>query len=95
MRTISTTTWKGCVEAREYPRDSNDDPPSVEKWYPHLWRTTLRRFENWEWEFDDDDYVVIVRDDGVRPVTKSSNVYYTQGAPRDRDDRPTVVEYDP
>ena len=40
------TTWKGCVEARPSPRDSNDDPPDVEGWYPYLWRTMLRRFEN-------------------------------------------------
>jgi hypothetical protein len=39
------TTWKGCVEARPYPRDSNDDPPDIEGWYPHLWRTSLRNFE--------------------------------------------------
>jgi hypothetical protein len=89
------TTWRGCVEARPYPRDSNDDPPSVEGWYPHLWRTTLRNFENDEWEFDDDDYVIIVKDDDVEPVTKSSNRLYTQGAPAHSGDTPDVVEYDP
>jgi len=44
------TTWKGCVEARDYPRDSNDDPPSVENWYPYLWRTTIDLYENPHWE---------------------------------------------
>jgi hypothetical protein len=52
------TTWKGCVEAREFPRDSNDDTPDDEGWYPYLWRTTLNRFENPEWvhpgDYDDD-----------------------------------------
>lgn len=89
------TTWKGCVEARPYPRDSNDDPPSVEGWYPHLWRTTLRNFENDQWKFDEDDYVIIVKDDDVEPVTKSSNRLYTQGAPAHSGDTPDVVEYDP
>jgi hypothetical protein len=88
------TTWKGCVEARPYPRDSNDDPPSVEGWYPHLWRTTLRNFENDEWEFDD-DYVIIVKDDDVEPVTKSSNRLYTQGAPEHSGDTPEAVQYNP
>jgi Flp pilus assembly protein TadG len=60
------TTWKGCVEARPFPNDSNDATPAVEGWYPHLWRTTLERFENPEWDppgdlncdgdVDQDDY---------------------------------------
>ena len=45
------TTWKGCVEARSYPNDSNDALPAVEEWYPHLWRTTLRAYENPEWPY--------------------------------------------
>jgi hypothetical protein len=52
------TTWKGCVEAREFPRDSNDDTPDLESWYPYLWRTTLNNFENPDWvdpgDYDDD-----------------------------------------
>ena len=40
------TTWKGCVEARSYPNDSNDELASEEAWYPHLWRTTLGAFAN-------------------------------------------------
>ncbi|HET6519605.1 MAG TPA: TadE/TadG family type IV pilus assembly protein [Geminicoccaceae bacterium] len=43
------SVWKGCVEARPYPRDSNDDPPSVEKWYPFLFKTTKGRFANPYW----------------------------------------------
>jgi len=66
------TTWKGCVEARDYPRDSNDDPPAVEGWYPLLWRTTLNNFENPDWvhpgdydgdgDVDHDDEVAYVQD---------------------------------
>ena len=66
------TTWKGCVEAREYPRDSNDDTPDVEGWYPYLWRTTLRNFANPYWvdpgdydsdgDVDDDDATAYVED---------------------------------
>ncbi len=40
------TVWKGCVEARSYPNDSNDETWGEEAWYPHLWRTTLNAFEN-------------------------------------------------
>ncbi len=50
------TTWKGCVEARDYPNDSNDALPSVEAWYPHLWRTTLRAYENPDYDPDADTY---------------------------------------
>lgn len=75
------TTWKGCVEARVYPRDSNDDPPDVEGWYPWLWRTTLDNFENPDWvhpgdydgdsDVDYDDAVAYVEDnfDGTDPAT--------------------------
>ncbi|HEX5079217.1 MAG TPA: pilus assembly protein TadG-related protein [Geminicoccaceae bacterium] len=84
------TTWKGCVEAREYPRDSNDDPPGVEAWYPYLWRTTLRRFENSAWPYDDDDYVIVVHDN-TKPYTNQSNVIYQQGGPSGT---PTVIQYD-
>ncbi len=40
------TSWKGCVEARAYPNDSNDETWTEEAWYPHLWRTSLNAFEN-------------------------------------------------
>jgi Flp pilus assembly protein TadG len=66
------TTWKGCVEAREFPRDSNDDTPDLEGWYPYLWRTTLRNFANPWWvdpgdydddgDVDDDDAAAYVED---------------------------------
>ena len=86
------TTWKGCVEARESPRDSNDDPPDVERWYPHLWRTTLRNFANPDWPFDPDEYVVVVRDedDGY---DDPDNVIYEQGEPSGPGDTPEVVEH--
>jgi Flp pilus assembly protein TadG len=85
------TTWKGCVEAREYPRDSNDDPPDVEAWYPYLWRTTLRRYENPSWPYDEDEYVVVVHQ---APYTTPSNVIYQQGEPDHPGDTPAVVVYD-
>jgi Flp pilus assembly protein TadG len=35
------TTWKGCVEARTVGmQDRNDDPPSVNKFYPSRWPKT-------------------------------------------------------
>ncbi|MDH3660223.1 MAG: pilus assembly protein [Alphaproteobacteria bacterium] len=40
------TSWKGCVEARSYPNDSNDALPQVEKWQPFLWPTTLEQYSN-------------------------------------------------
>lgn len=86
------TTWKGCVEAREYPRDSNDDPPDVEGWYPYLWRTTLRRFENPEWPFDSDEYVVVVHNEND-DYDDPDNVIYQQGEPEDEDDEPEEVQY--
>lgn len=40
------TSWKGCVEARSYPNDSNDALPMVEKWQPFLWPSTLEQYPN-------------------------------------------------
>jgi len=40
------TSWKGCVEARSYPNDTNDALPQVEKWQPFLSPTTLEQFPN-------------------------------------------------
>ena len=44
---FSPTTWKGCVEARDYPNDSSDALPESEAWTPFRWRarstaTTIR-----------------------------------------------------
>jgi hypothetical protein len=83
------TTWKGCVEARAYPRDTNDDPPAVEGWYPYLWRTTLRHFQNPYWTYSTSQYVVVVKSTSVSHTT-SSNVIYKQGGPSGT---PTVVQY--
>ena len=38
------TKWKGCVEARAYPNDSNDAPPDTEAWTPFLWESTRRKY---------------------------------------------------
>ncbi len=40
------TSWKGCVEARSYPNDSNDALPTVEQWRPFLWPSTIEQFPN-------------------------------------------------
>jgi len=40
------SSWKGCVEARDYPNDSNDALPQVEKWQPFLWPTTFEQYPN-------------------------------------------------
>ncbi|NJO37431.1 MAG: hypothetical protein HC871_07160 [Rhizobiales bacterium] len=40
------SSWKGCVEARSYPNDSNDARPQVEKFQPFLWPTTLEQYPN-------------------------------------------------
>lgn len=40
------SSWKGCIEARSYPNDSNDARPQVEKWQPFLWPSTLEQYPN-------------------------------------------------
>ena len=40
------SSWKGCVEARSYPNDSNDARPQIEKWQPFLWPTTFEQYLN-------------------------------------------------
>ena len=50
------TSWKGCVEARDYPNDGNDETADEEAWYPHLWRTSLDAFANPHHETDPDPY---------------------------------------
>ncbi len=87
------TTWKGCVEAREFPRDSNDDTPDDELWYPYLWRTTLRRFENPDWAHDPADYIVVVHN-ASNAYDDPDNVVYQQGEPSGPGDIPDVVQYD-
>lgn len=36
---FGSTTWKGCVEARNAGLDIDDTPPSGGLWAPHLWAT--------------------------------------------------------
>lgn len=57
---FAPTTWKGCVEARAYPNDSNDALPAVEGWSAFLWESTIEQFENPyhdpdEGAYDEDD----------------------------------------
>ncbi len=40
------TTWKGCVEARAFPNDSNDETPDVAPFTPYRWATTLNQYLN-------------------------------------------------
>lgn len=87
------TSWRGCVETRPYPRDSNDDTPADEGWYPHLWRTTLRLYENPYWTHGPSEYVVVVEDQHDA-YDDPSNVIYEQGSPSHPHDDPEVVEYD-
>ncbi len=43
---FAPTSWKGCVEGRSYPNDSNDAPPATEDWVPYHWGTTLNQYLN-------------------------------------------------
>ena len=40
------TTWKGCVEARAFPNDSNDATTDVELFRPLRWATTFHQYQN-------------------------------------------------
>jgi hypothetical protein len=83
------TAWKGCVEARTFPRDSNDDPPADELWPPLLWQTTRHQYENPYWDYAPTDYVKVVKSTSVSH-TNPSNVIYQQGGPSGT---PTIVKY--
>ena len=53
---FAPTTWKGCVEARDYPNDSNDALPATEGWTAFLWESTLEQFENPDYDPDETEY---------------------------------------
>ena len=40
---FTPTEWKGCVEARSFPNDSNDEPPDTEQWTPFRWASTMNQ----------------------------------------------------
>jgi Putative Flp pilus-assembly TadE/G-like len=83
------TEWKGCVEARAFPRDSNDDTPDIEPWRPLLWQTTRQQYENPYWTYAPTAFVKVVKSTSVSH-TISSNVIYQQGGPSGT---PTIVQY--
>ncbi len=39
------SVWKGCVEARQSPHDETDNPPSVELFDIHYWRSTINDYD--------------------------------------------------
>jgi hypothetical protein len=86
------TEWKGCVEARSFPNDSNDEPPDTEQWTAFRWASTLRQYENPHWSFDPDEYVVVVEDDS-EDWDDPNNVVFRQGEPDGAHPEPEVVEY--
>ena len=53
------TEWKGCVEARAFPNDSNDATPDVELWPPLRWATTCHQYQNPFWT--QTGYVAVVK----------------------------------
>ena len=42
----AASPWKGCVMAQAYPRDTNDDPPSVQKLTSYYYATTTSTADN-------------------------------------------------
>jgi hypothetical protein len=86
---FAPTTWKGCVEARTFPRDSNDDPPSVERWRPLRWQTTRHAYQNPYWTHSPTAFVKVVKSTSVSHTTPS-NIIYQQGGPSGT---PTVIQY--
>ena len=85
------TQWKGCVEARSFPNDSNDEPPDTEQWTPFRWASTLRQYENPSWPYDPDEFVVVVKDDDD-DWDDPSNLIFQQGEPAHSGDEPTIVQ---
>ena len=81
------TEWKGCVEARAFPNDSNDATPDVELFQPLRWATTFQQYQNPFWS--QTGYVKVVKSTSVSH-TNPSNVIYQQGGPSGT---PTIVQY--
>ncbi len=49
LTSYSTAGWKGCVMARPYPNDTNDAPPSVEKFTSFFYATTSSDTNDNKW----------------------------------------------
>lgn len=52
----STVGWKGCVMARTYPNDTNDAPPSVEKFGSFFYASTNSDSNDNKWPTIKEDY---------------------------------------
>lgn len=59
---FAPTTWKGCVEARDFPNDSNDAVPATEGWAAFRWQTTLNYY--WSDGYEGYDHPSFEDDDG-------------------------------
>ncbi len=57
------TTWKGCVEARAEPFDSDDSLPAAQSWDPHLWASTFGVYPG---ETGDNDWGPIDESNGAQ-----------------------------
>jgi Flp pilus assembly protein TadG len=87
---FTPTEWKGCVEARSFPNDSNDEPPDTEQWTPFSWASTLRQYENPFWSAT--GYVAVVKDSS-KSHTSPGNLIYLQGSPSPSKPSPTKIQY--
>ena len=57
------TTWKGCVEARVEPFDSDDSLPAAQSWDPHMWASTFGVYPG---ETGDNDWGPIDESNGAQ-----------------------------
>jgi Flp pilus assembly protein TadG len=84
------TTWKGCVEARAFPNDSNDATPDVQLFTPLRWATTFHQYQNPFWTAT--GYTAVVKNSSLSH-TSPGNLIYLQGSPSPSKPSPTKVQY--
>jgi Flp pilus assembly protein TadG len=84
------TEWKGCVEARAFPNDSNDATPDVELFRPLRWATTFHQYQNPFWT--QTGYVAVVKD-STKTYNATGNLIFLQGSPTPSKPSPTKVQY--
>jgi hypothetical protein len=87
---FTPTQWKGCVEARSFPNDSNDEPPDTEQWTPFRWATTLQQYQNPFWSAT--GYVAVVKNSSLSH-TSPGNLIYLQGSASPSQPNPTKIQY--
>ena len=55
---VKGATWKGCVEARKEPFDTDDKPPSTGNkntlWVPYFWPDETDKYESWVYSYKND-----------------------------------------